>query len=96
MYFFGQHIPDWYIKVSLWLEWTIPMCQLVSAAIGMPHMQGCMYSLKIVVPGMSLVILLPACQLNRGLKLKLQLRAYYKKSLFFTDQRKIFMLIDSL
>lgn len=52
------------------------MCQLVSAAIRMPHMQGCMYSLKIVVPGMSIVILLPACQLNRGLKLKLQLRAY--------------------
>lgn len=74
------------------------MCQLVSAAFRMPHMQGCMYSLKIVVPvpGMSLVILLPACQLNRGLKLKLQLRAYYRKSLFFTDQRKIFMLIDSL
>lgn len=57
-------------------------------------MQGCMYSLKIVVPGMSLVILLPACQLNRGLKLKLQLRAYYRKSLLFTDQRKIFMLIE--
>lgn len=73
MYFFCQHIPDWYIKVSLWLEWIIPMCQLVSAAIEMPHMQGCMYSLKIVVPGMSLVILLPACQLNRGLKLKLQI-----------------------
>lgn len=74
------------------------MCQLVSAVIRMPHMQGCINSLKIVVhvPGMSLVILLPACQLNRGLKLKLQLRAYYRKSLFFTDQRKIFMLIDSL
>lgn len=68
--FFGQHIPDWYIKVSLWLEWIIPMCQLVSAVIRMPHMQGCMYSLKIVVPGMSLVILLPACQLNRGLKIE--------------------------
>lgn len=52
------------------------MRQLVSAAIRMPHMQGCMYSLKIVVPGMSLVILLPVCQLNRGLKLKLQLTAY--------------------
>lgn len=48
--------------------------QIVSVAIGMPHMQGCMYSLKIA--STSLVILLPMWQLNRGLKLKHQLIAY--------------------
>lgn len=53
------------------------MYQIVSVAIAMPHMQGCMYSLKIA--STSLVILSPMWQLNRGLKLKHQLIAYYKK-----------------
>lgn len=66
------------------------MYQIVSVAIAMPHMQGCMYSLKIA--SKSLVILLPMWQLNRGLKLKHQLIAYYKKiSILYRSEKDIYV-----